>query len=292
VKLPAFLVHTWLPDAHTEAPTAGSVLLAGLLLKTGGYGLIRFALPLFPEASVLIAPAAMLIGVAGIIYGAIMAFAQDDMKRLIAYSSVSHLGFVLVGVYAFNETALQGAVLQMLSHGLSTGALFMIAGMLQERIHTRDMNRMGGLWSTAPIMGGAAMLCALASLGLPGTGNFNGEFLVLAGSFGVAPGFAAAAALGLALSAVYSLWMMYRVFFGEKAIEWRFSDLSSRETVVLSAMIAGIIWLGTHPAPVIRTAEPCLTIVEARMKSAHAPVNSDVSRLAGRPRNIDRHGDK
>ena len=175
--------HTWLPDAHTEAPTAGSIVLAGLLLKTGAYGMIRFMVPLFPEATAFFAPAGMVLGVAGILYGALLAFGQKDLKRLVAYTSVSHMGFVLLGVFAWNELALQGTVLQMLCHGISTGGLFMLAGSLQERLRTRDIEQMGGLWSSVPKMGGLAMVFAMASLGLPGLGNFVGEFLVLIGVF-------------------------------------------------------------------------------------------------------------
>jgi NADH-quinone oxidoreductase subunit M len=171
VKLPAVPFHTWLPDAHTEAPTAGSVILAGLLLKTGAYGMIRFVVPLFPEAAAVFAPIAMTVGVIGIVYGAILAFAQTDLKRLVAYTSVSHLGFVLLGIFVWNKLALQGAVMQMICHGLSTGALFIIVGELQDRIHTRDMRRMGGLWTVAPRMGAVAMFFAMASLGLPGLGT-------------------------------------------------------------------------------------------------------------------------
>ena len=179
VKLPVVPFHTWLADAHTEAPTAGSVILAGLLLKTGAYGLLRFAVPLFPAASATFAPVAMTLGVIGILYGAMLAFAQDDMKRLVAYTSISHLGFVLLGIYAGNALALQGAIVQMLAHGLSTGALFILVGALQERLHTRDMRQLGGLWSTAPRIGAIGLFFAIASLGLPGLGNFVGEFLVL-----------------------------------------------------------------------------------------------------------------
>jgi len=183
VKLPVFPLHTWLPDAHTQAPTAGSVILAGLLLKTGGYGLIRFVVPLFPGAAADFAPVAMTLAVAGILYGAILALGQTDLKRLVAYTSVSHLGFVLLGVFAWNTLALQGALLQMVAHGISTGALFVVAGLLQERMHTRDIDRMGGLWSVAPRLGGVALFFALASLGLPGLGDFAAEFLVLLGAF-------------------------------------------------------------------------------------------------------------
>src|SRR6185437_12852709 len=204
VKLPVVPFHTWLPDAHTEAPTAGSLILAGLLLKTGAYGLLRFAVPLFPAASVSFAPVAMTLGVIGILYGAVLSFAQHDMKRLVAYTSVSHLGFVLLGIYAWNTLALQGAVIQMLAHGLSTGALFILVGALQERLHTRDMRQIGGLWASAPRMGAIGMFFAIAALGLPGLGNFVGEFLVLFGTYRVASAFAIVGTLGLVVSTIYA----------------------------------------------------------------------------------------
>ncbi|MCC6347850.1 MAG: NADH-quinone oxidoreductase subunit M, partial [Nitrospirales bacterium] len=194
VKMPVVLVHTWLPDAHTEAPTAGSVVLAGLMLKTGGYGLMRLAVPLFPQAALDLTPAALALAVGGILYGAVVAFAQTDLKRLVAYTSVSHMGFVLLGIFSWNTLALQGAVMGMLCHGVATGALFIIVGALQERIHTRDTARMGGLWETVPRMGAIALFFALASLGLPGLGNFVGEILVLLGAFRVSPGAAVVAA--------------------------------------------------------------------------------------------------
>jgi NADH-quinone oxidoreductase subunit M len=274
VKLPIAGLHTWLPDAHTEAPTAGSVILAGLLLKTGGYGFIRFVLPLFPGAAAEFAYPAMAIGLVGIIYGAMMAFSQRDFKRLVAYTSVSHLGFTLLGVFAGTVMALQGAVVQMIAHGISTGALFMLVGMLQERIHTRDFNQMGGLWATVPNMAAITLIFALASLGLPGMANFVGEFLVLAGSYQVYPWIAAPAATGLIFSAVYSLWMMYRAFFGKRSVDWKIPDLSLRETGVLTAMIAAIIWLGMFPQPVINTAAPALAQMTRPLPakaSAHAP---------------------
>ncbi len=214
VKLPAVPFHAWLPDAHTEAPTAGSVILAGLLLKTGGYGLLRFALPLFPGAAAEIAPLGMALGVIGILYGAVLAFAQTDLKRLVAYTSVSHMGFVLLGIFARNETAMMGAIIQMLSHGISTGALFILAGALQERLHTRDMQRLGGLWAVVPRLGGVWLFFALASLGLPGMGNFIGEFLVLLGAYRVSLPMTVLAALGLVVSTLYAVRMVQKVFFG------------------------------------------------------------------------------
>ncbi len=247
VKLPAFPLHAWLPDAHTEAPTAGSVILAGLLLKTGGYGLIRFVLPLFPEASRSFAPIAMWIGVAGIIYGGFMAFSQTDMKRLVAYTSVSHLGFVLLGVFAFNVQALNGAVIQMLSHGLSTGALFILVGSLQDRLHTRELSRMGGLWSAAPKFGAFGLVLTLALLGLPGFGNFIGEFLVLLGAYRASVSVAVVAAIGLVFAMVYSLRMYQLAFHGESSDTKEVRDLGAIEIAALGAMIIALFWLGIFP---------------------------------------------
>ncbi|PHS71687.1 MAG: NADH-quinone oxidoreductase subunit M [Cycloclasticus sp.] len=258
VKLPSFPFHTWLPDAHTQAPTAGSVLLAGILLKTGAYGLLRFCIPLFPEASMEFAPIAMALGAAGVIYGAVLAFAQTDFKRLVAYSSVSHMGFVLLGLYAWNNLALQGAVMQMVAHGVSTAALFMMAGALQHRLHTRDMNQMGGLWHNAPRMGACAMFFAVASLGLPGLGNFVAEFLVLVGLFAVQPWFAVIATLGLIGAAVYSLWMIQKTFQGEPNNELVMADFGVREMGTMAAMMIALIWLGLYPQPVLDLAQPVL----------------------------------
>ena len=258
VKLPGFPFHTWLPDAHTQAPTAGSVLLAGILLKTGAYGLLRFCLPLFPDASAQFAPIAMSLGAAGVIYGALLAFAQSDFKRLVAYSSVSHMGFVLLGLYAWNNLALQGAIMQMVAHGVSTAALFMLAGALQHRLHTRDMGRMGGLWHQAPRMGACAMFFAVASLGLPGLGNFVAEFLVLAGLFAVQPWLTAVAALGLITAAVYALWMMQQAFQGTPVAERRMADFGAREMATMLAMMVALVWLGIYPQPILDLAQPVL----------------------------------
>ncbi len=258
VKLPAVPVHNWLPDAHSEAPTAGSVILAGLLLKTGAYGLIRFVVPLFPEAARDFTPVAMALGVVGIVYGAVLAFAQTDFKRLVAYTSVSHMGFVLLGVFAWNELALQGTVLQMICHGISTGALFMVAGMVYERLHTRDMNAMGGFWTAAPRMGALAMVFAMASLGLPGLGNFVGEFLILFGVYKVSIPAAIIATIGVVFATVYSLWIVQRVFHGPKAEALRLPDLTPRETLALGVLVVAIVWLGLYPRPVIATARPAI----------------------------------
>ncbi len=258
VKLPMVPLHTWLPDAHTEAPTGGSVVLAGLLLKTGAYGLLRFAVPLFPDAARAFAPAAMILGAAGILYGAVLAFAQADLKRLVAYSSVSHLGFVLVGVYAGNEVARQGAILQMICHGLSTGALFIIAGALQERMHTRDMDRMGGLWEVCPGMGAMGLLFALASLGLPGLGNFVAEILVLVGAYRANIAIAAVSAVGLVTATIYALEMIQRAFHGSNTRGWKFPDLSVREMAVMAVLAALLLWIGLYPKPFLDTARPAL----------------------------------
>jgi NADH-quinone oxidoreductase subunit M len=261
VKLPSVPFHTWLPDAHTEAPTAGSVILAGLLLKTGAYGLLRFVLPLFPDAVNDFAAIAMVLAEIGIIYGAILAFGQTDLKRLIAYTSVSHMGFVLLGIFDRNELAMQGAVMQMLCHGISTGALFVLVGGLQERIHTRDIDRMGGLWSTVPRMGGVALFFALASLGLPGLGNFVGEILVLFGTFERSVPFTIPAVAGLVLAAIYSLGMIMQVFHGPKREEWRIADLTIRESGLMAMMIIALLWLGLFPQPVLHTAAEALKAV-------------------------------
>jgi NADH-quinone oxidoreductase subunit M len=255
VKLPMFPFHTWLPDAHTEAPTAGSVILAGLLLKTGGYGFIRFVIPLFPQASHEFAPVALILAVAGILYGGFMAFGQQDMKRLVAYTSVSHLGFVLLGVYAFNSLALSGAVVQMVSHGISTGALFILVGYMQDRIHTRDLNRMGGLWRQAPRMGAAAIFLAMALVGLPGLVNFISEFLVLIGVYQVSVVLAVLAGLGLVIAMIYALRMIQLSFHGSPREKWVFPDLSILETGVLYVMIALLIVLGLFPQAILRTVD-------------------------------------
>ncbi len=289
VKLPAFPVHVWLPDAHTEAPTAGSVVLAGLLLKTGAYGLLRFVVPLFPDAARTFAPAAMVLAVAGILYGALLAFSQTDLKRLVAYTSVSHMGFVMLAVFAWNEMALQGALIQIICHGLSTGALFVIVGMLQERMHTRDLSRMGGLWDQAPRLGGFAMLFALASLGLPGLGNFVGEFLILIGVFPQAPILTTLAAAGLVAASIYSLWIVQQAFHGEAREKWRIQDLTGREAATLGLLAAALLWLGVYPQPVFETARPALASLRETPGSMPAP--EPVTASGGAISNSGRQGE-
>ncbi|MCC5834151.1 MAG: NADH-quinone oxidoreductase subunit M [Opitutales bacterium] len=254
VKLPAFPFHTWLADAHSEAPTAGSVILAGILLKTGGYGLLRFVLPLFPDASETIAPYAVLMGVIGILYGALLAFAQTDLKRLIAYTSVSHMGFILLGVFAWNEVSQQGTVIQMIAHGLSTGALFILAGFIYERIHTRDLDQMGGFRTLAPRLAAFALFFAMASLGLPGTGNFIGEFLILLGTFREHMVLTTLAATGLVAAAVYSLWIVQKVFHGKPGKTQSLPDLNRMETLILTLLLLGLVGLGLYPRPVLDVA--------------------------------------
>lgn len=263
-KLPAFPLHSWLPDAHSQAPTAGSVLLAGILLKTGAYGLIRFTVPLFPEASATFAPVAMSIAAIGILYCAKLAFAQSDLKRLIAYTSVSHMGFVLLGIYAWNLYGLQGAIMTMLAHGLSSSALFMLAGGLQHRLHTRDMNKMNGLWAQLPMFSAMALFFSIAAVGVPGLGNFIGEFLSLLGAFEVNKTITVFAALGLIFAAVYSLWVIQRVFHGPYKIPERTGhsaipeDLSGVEILCYALMVIGLVWMGVYPNSFLALSSPGL----------------------------------
>ena len=272
VKLPSVPFHTWLPDAHTQAPTAGSVILAGLLLKTGAYGLLRLAIPLFPAESTAAAAPLMVLGVVGVLYGALLAFSQDDLKRLIAYTSVSHMGFVLLGLFAGSGLAFQGAMIQIVSHGLSTGALFILAGTLQERLHTRSLSRMGGLWQVAPRLGGASIFFALASLGLPGMGNFVGEFMVVLGVYPAHPGLAVAASLGFIFSTAYALRMIQRICFGENREGWKVPDLSLREMGIMALMMVPLLWLGLSPQPLIDRVEKRNPSVRETTVGPHAEI--------------------
>jgi len=263
VKLPIVPFHSWLPDAHSQAPTAGSLILAGLLLKTGAYGLLRFVVPLFRDEAAMIAPWAMALGVLGILYGAMLAFAQTDVKRLVAYTSVSHMGFIMLGVFSFNEWAAQGAVMQMVTHGISTGALFIIAGVLYERLHTRDIRQMGGFWKAMPFLGTCTLVFVMASLGLPGLGNFVAEFLTLVGSWRATHKLTILAALGLVAATIYSLRILQRVFYGELAPGKVLTDLSLREKVIMVVLVLSILWLGLFPQPVLNTSrQPIKDILE------------------------------
>ncbi|NOT13422.1 MAG: NADH-quinone oxidoreductase subunit M [Methylococcaceae bacterium] len=258
VKLPAVPFHTWLPDAHTQAPTGGSVILAGVLLKTGAYGLLRFVIPLFPEAALRFAPIAMTLGAVSVLYAAVMAYAQSDLKRLIAYTSVSHMGFILLGIFSWNLLALQGAVITMLAHGISASALFMMAGALQERLHTREMGNMGGLWSAFPRLSALALFFAMASLGLPGLGNFIGEFLVLLGAYKVSVLLTSATAVVLILAPVYSLIIIQKALQGPLKIQLALSDLNRRELTSFSLLVFITVWLGLFPQAVLNVSEPAL----------------------------------
>lgn len=256
VKLPAVPFHNWLPDAHTEAPTAGSLILAALMLKTGAYGLLRFIVPLFPEAAEKFAPAGMILGVAGIIYGAKLAFAQTDLKRLVAYTSVNHMGFIVIGVFALNQLAWQGVVMQIIAHGISTGALFIISGQLSERLHTRELSKMGGLWDQMPVMGAIGLIFVMASLGLPGLGNFIAEFLTLAGTFRSSILFTCLASIGLILATAYSIRIMQKVFYGPRQVTGPIKDLSVREITIMGSLVIVIFFLGLFPKPVMTMSSP------------------------------------
>jgi len=254
IKVPMFPFHTWLPDAHVEAPTAGSVLLAGVLLKMGTYGFLRFALPLFPEAAAAFTPLISVLAVIGILYGALVAMVQDDLKRLVAYSSVSHLGFVMLGIFAMNLQAIEGSILQMVNHGLSTGALFLLVGMIYERRHTRMIEEFGGLSRLLPRFALCFLVVTMSSIGLPGLNGFVGEFLILAGTFRAHKVLAILAALGIILAAVYMLWMWQRVMWGQsrRSENLTLHDIGRREMAILIPIILLILWIGLNPNPLLR----------------------------------------
>ncbi|MBL4865745.1 MAG: NADH-quinone oxidoreductase subunit M [Pseudomonadales bacterium] len=272
-KLPGVPVHSWLPDAHTQAPTAGSVILAGILLKTGAYGLMRFIFPLFPTAAATFAPIAMILGVVSILYGAKLAFAQTDIKRLIAYTSISHMGFVLLGIFAWNTLALQGTVMQMVAHGVSSAAMFALAGGIQHRIHTRDLRGMGGLWTSVPRTAAIATFFLVAALGMPGLGNFVGETMILFGAFQMDKTITIVAALGLIVAPVYALKVIQDAFHGELNTDHydatKMTALKSHELFMMGSMIIALIVLGVYPQPIIDTVAP---VIDSMFYSAEAQV--------------------
>jgi NADH-quinone oxidoreductase subunit M len=272
IKVPLFPFHTWLPDAHVQAPTPGSVILAGVLLKMGGYGLIRFAFPLFPEAAAYFAPFIAVLSVIAIVYGALIAMVQPDMKKLVAYSSVSHMGFVVLGIAAMNVEGVQGASYQMLAHGVSTGGLFALVGMMSDRRHTRLISEYGGIKTVMPKLTAAFLIITLSSVGLPGMNGFVGEFLIMLGAFDWDPRFVVGAGLGVILSAVYMLWMFQRVFYGKVTNDHNrdLPDLSFREWAIIGPLAAMAILMGVLPNLFLKPMEPAVRSIVERVH-AHQP---------------------
>jgi len=274
IKVPMWPLHSWLPDAHVEAPTAGSVILAGVLLKMGTYGFLRFNIPLFPQAAITFAPWIALLAVIGIIYGAAVSYAQRDAKKLVAYSSVSHLGFVMLGLFALNAQGIQGGILQMINHGLSTGALFLLVGMIYDRRHTREMDAYGGLWKVMPVYAVFTLIVTLSSMGLPGLNGFVGEFTILLGAFGSeaigSPWFAGLATLGIILAAVYLLFMFQKLFLGpvDKEENRVLLDLNLREIVTIVPLLVFIFWIGLYPRPFFALISPAVEQVVAALQIA------------------------
>ncbi len=279
IKVPMFPLHTWLPDAHTEAPTAGSVILAAILLKMGTYGYVRFAIPLFPEAAHKFAPLIATLAVIGIIYAALVAMVQEDVKKLVAYSSVAHLGFVMLGVFAFNVEGITGGLLQMINHGVSTGALFLIVGFIYERRHTRLITDFGGLSKQMPIFATIFMIVTFSSIGLPGTNGFVGEFLVLIGAFeSELRWWTIIASSGVILSAVYMLWMFQRVMFGEldNPKNQKLADLNAREIVIMVPLIVMIFVMGIYPKPFIDKMDPAIKKLVSQVR----PLSMSVQKMS------------
>ena len=284
VKVPSFPFHTWLPDAHTEAPTAGSIDLAGILLKLGTYGFLRFGLELFPEATVWFAPVMLTLGTIGVVYGGIVAAMQRNLKRLVAYSSVSHMGFAIMGLFALNTEGVEGSVLQMVNHGISTGALFILLGFLYSRRHTYEISKLKGIAKVAPVFAGVFTLVMLSSIGVPGLNGFVGEFLVLLGTFIAHRWWAVIAAFGVIIAALYLLWAYQRVFTGEPDEDNKlFPDLNISEKLVMVPLVGLIIFLGVYPKPVLDRIEPSvhriLGRMEAQVSSFHEPITQKGERL-------------
>jgi len=277
IKVPMFPFHTWLPDAHVEAPTPGSVILAGVLLKMGTYGFIRFAMPLFPEAALRALPFIAGVAIIGIIYGALVAMVQKDVKKLVAYSSVSHLGFVMLGLFALNTQAVEGAILGMINHGISTGALFLLVGVIYERRHTRLISEYGGLTRVMPVYATIFMIVTLSSIGLPPLNGFVHEFLILIGAFEVNVWWGVLAASGVVLGAIYMLWMLQRVFFGEVTNEKNNSlkDLNLREILVFIPLIVMIFWMGVYSKPFVQRMEPSVTQFVEQMNTVRQAMQND-----------------
>jgi NADH-quinone oxidoreductase subunit M len=277
IKVPMFPFHTWLPDAHVEAPTAGSVILAGVLLKMGGYGFLRFAMPMFPEAAMRAFPLIVGLALIGIVYGALVAMVQRDVKKLVAYSSVSHLGFVMLGLFVLNTEAVEGAIYQMLNHGISTGGLFLLVGVIYERRHTRMIDDFGGLAKSMPVYATVFMIITLSSIGLPLTNGFVGEFLILLGAFAAKPLYGVLAATGVVLGAIYMLWMLQRVFFGpvKHAVNEGLKDLTPREIAVFAPLIALIFFMGVYPKPFLSRMEPAVNKFISEVQVARSAPNGD-----------------
>jgi NADH-quinone oxidoreductase subunit M len=282
VKVPVFPLHTWLPDAHTQAPTAGSVILAGVMLKLGTYGFLRFGLYLFPEAAAYFAPFLVTLGVIGIIYGAVVAAMQRDLKRLVAYSSVAHLGFIVLGTFAFTTQGLQGGVIQMVNHGISTGALFLLVGMISDRRHTREIAQLKGLQRSAPVLAGVFTVVMLSSIGLPGLNGFVGEFLILLGSFPTRRWWAVVATVGVILAAVYLLWAYQRVFHGAPdEANAGMPDMDRRELLVVAPLLAAIVFLGVYPKPVLERIEPAVDRLIAHVETSSDFTQPEIAATRG-----------
>ncbi len=281
VKVPMWPLHTWLPDAHVEAPTAGSVILAGVMLKVGGYGMLRLCLPLFPDAVVDIAPYVLALSLIAIVYGALVSLVQKDLKKLVAYSSVSHMGFVTAGIFALNIVGIEGGIMVMFSHGLLTGALFLMVGFLYERLHTREISEMGGLAGPFPVMAGFLLFFTLASLGLPGLSGFVGEFLSLVGLFTYSKPMAVIASIGIILAAAYLLWMYQRVMFtGLRDDKWyKVPDYSLREIVSLLPLGVFAVWAGVYPNTFLQLIAPPATRLSEKMAPYMAESGSAIERL-------------
>jgi NADH-quinone oxidoreductase subunit M len=294
IKVPMFPFHTWLPDAHVEAPTAGSVILAGVLLKMGTYGFLRFCLPLFPNAFMDYVPLFSVLAIIGILYGALVSIRQDDVKSLVAFSSVSHLGFVMLGLFALNLQGMEGGILQMINHGISTGALFLIVGMIYERRHTRLIVDFGGVSKKMPVFAAFFMIVALSSIGLPGTNGFVGEFTILLGTFKSNVAYAVFAAVGIIFAAVYMLWMYQRVMFGKvtNPENEKLKDINWREKIVLIPLILAIFWIGVYPKPFFARMEPSVKTLIENAKTKYQENQAFQVRFQMKTEKVEETGDE